>query len=452
MSNSQNHKNDERQNPSNLIGGYASGNLSGEEKKALYEASLQDQQVFDALMEDQALKDLLDEPGVKRELIEALQTQPSLWVRIKGWMSTPVAWAAAGALTATAAVVLIMTPRFDVKKAPVAVAVNQPARDEAASAPPAQAAQKAVPLTKPKADAAPEMEVRRRIIDPKPSPAPASLPVELDALKQRAKTQDAPLRTERAAEPSANESQLRKESPAKPNAAGGAAPAVAELKREDAKDLRDKAAEVAPAPKQQAAQTQQQAAQTQQPMQAQQATSLPPAPSQQQSFGQSQGRLAQQTAVPSTPVLAAIPVALDYALVRSQDALYLEVRASDDGLLSLYRRSENGVAEALVNRQPLIRGALTRISPPLTENAATYTLQFQRNNIISGVSVLNAPQGFRSSAAKAKRAGIASSADSARQSAQKKAALEAGKSGRVTADSSNADSLSLELTIPRPQR
>ena len=44
-----------------LLGGYATGTLTAEERQALFEAALDDQALFDALAKEQPLRDLLDE-------------------------------------------------------------------------------------------------------------------------------------------------------------------------------------------------------------------------------------------------------------------------------------------------------------------------------------------------------------------------------------------------------
>lgn len=56
-----------------LIGGYAAGTLSAEERRILFAAAMEDQTLFDALADEQALKDLLDDPesrGYLREVLE----------------------------------------------------------------------------------------------------------------------------------------------------------------------------------------------------------------------------------------------------------------------------------------------------------------------------------------------------------------------------------------------
>ena len=46
-----------------LLGGYATRTLTPDEQQALFEAALDDQQLFDALAREQALRDLLRDTG-----------------------------------------------------------------------------------------------------------------------------------------------------------------------------------------------------------------------------------------------------------------------------------------------------------------------------------------------------------------------------------------------------
>jgi len=81
----------------NLIGGYATGSLSEAEKKTLFEAALDDQEMFDELVREQALKELLDQPGAKQRLIAALEP-----ARRRGFAWGRWAWATALAMIALA--------------------------------------------------------------------------------------------------------------------------------------------------------------------------------------------------------------------------------------------------------------------------------------------------------------------------------------------------------------
>jgi hypothetical protein len=78
-----------------LMGSYATGGLTDEERDRLFAAALKDQSLFDALAEEEALRDLIAQPGVRAELLQELAPKRSL---LGSW------WFAAGAF----AVVLIV--------------------------------------------------------------------------------------------------------------------------------------------------------------------------------------------------------------------------------------------------------------------------------------------------------------------------------------------------------
>jgi hypothetical protein len=84
--------------PKMLAGGYAAGNLTDAEQRRLLEEALQRQDLFDELMAEQPLKDLLEDDGIRSEVIQALQKQPSRWDQFRFWWSRPWAWGTAGAL------------------------------------------------------------------------------------------------------------------------------------------------------------------------------------------------------------------------------------------------------------------------------------------------------------------------------------------------------------------
>jgi hypothetical protein len=81
-----------------LVGGYATGSLSDEERQLLLEAALEDQDLFDELMGEHALKELLDEPGARARLIAALAPAAAprkpFWIRIWPWVAAAGATAA----------------------------------------------------------------------------------------------------------------------------------------------------------------------------------------------------------------------------------------------------------------------------------------------------------------------------------------------------------------------
>src|SRR5262249_19101936 len=56
-----------------LLGGYATNTLTEAERKSLFEAALENQEVFDALQEEQALKELLADPVSRVQVRQALE-------------------------------------------------------------------------------------------------------------------------------------------------------------------------------------------------------------------------------------------------------------------------------------------------------------------------------------------------------------------------------------------
>ena len=138
-----------------LLSGYAAGTLSDEERRALFEAALENQAVFDALAREESLKELLDDPDARQALLDALgQVEPSRRQRMLWWMARPRVWAAAGCTAALVlAVALLMSQRPEPPR--------QMAARREAPAPPGTPA--AVEVKAPQREAAPAAEapVRR---------------------------------------------------------------------------------------------------------------------------------------------------------------------------------------------------------------------------------------------------------------------------------------------------
>jgi hypothetical protein len=139
-----------------LLGGYATGSLTEAEQAALFQAAIEDQELFDELADEQALKEILDEPGYRQRLIAALEPSEhrSAW-----WP-----WATAAAALAVGIIIVISN------------------RIPPAQPPPQQIAQvmkpPAPPVSAPVAPAPPpSVPVPRKVL-PAPPPAPEP-PVEL---------------------------------------------------------------------------------------------------------------------------------------------------------------------------------------------------------------------------------------------------------------------------------
>jgi Domain of unknown function (DUF4384) len=68
-----------------LLGGYATDALTADERRMLFEAALEDQELFSALENEDALKELLEDPVTRAQVHTALQARrPRFWSR--RWM------------------------------------------------------------------------------------------------------------------------------------------------------------------------------------------------------------------------------------------------------------------------------------------------------------------------------------------------------------------------------
>ncbi len=112
-----------------LVGGYGMGTLTGEERQALLQAALSDQELFNDLAREQALKDLLEDPQARRELLKALADKPAGAAAWAAWWRRPAAWALAGGLATAAvvAVIFVRTAWRPPQLAPVLVAKREAA-------------------------------------------------------------------------------------------------------------------------------------------------------------------------------------------------------------------------------------------------------------------------------------------------------------------------------------
>ena len=85
-----------REDIQKLLGGYATGTLTPEEQQALFEAALDDQELFDALAREEPLRDLLRDPAAKAQLLAALDEKPARWYQRLGWRPAAAVLAIAG--------------------------------------------------------------------------------------------------------------------------------------------------------------------------------------------------------------------------------------------------------------------------------------------------------------------------------------------------------------------
>lgn len=84
-----------------LLGGYAAGILTDEEKRELFAAALEDQRLFDALAGEETLRELMADPRARAELLDAVAPRSySFWERLQAAIRRPAAWGLAGTVAA----------------------------------------------------------------------------------------------------------------------------------------------------------------------------------------------------------------------------------------------------------------------------------------------------------------------------------------------------------------
>jgi len=161
-------------NPENvkkLLGGYATGTLTSDERRILFEAALEDQELFDALAQEQALKELLEMPGARERLQEAARANSP--ERMPAWSAAlrrPLPWAMAAAIVvAVAAIVTMVRLSGPARKPEVQMAELEKHAAAPANPPAAAQTRETAPVRKP----AP-MRLKRRNASPPPRPAPVA--------------------------------------------------------------------------------------------------------------------------------------------------------------------------------------------------------------------------------------------------------------------------------------
>jgi hypothetical protein len=149
-----------------LLGGYAAGTLTPEERQALFSAALEDQQLYEALVREEPLREVLADPAARAELLAALDVVP------KPWYYRDVHPAMIAAAVSAVVIVTLSVRFWPVRTAPpisvVAQAeLPQPAKSELPSQLPFQARQAAPTKDNPLPEAPPV---------PAASPAPELQP------------------------------------------------------------------------------------------------------------------------------------------------------------------------------------------------------------------------------------------------------------------------------------
>jgi hypothetical protein len=153
-----------------LLGGYAADTLTAEERQALFEAALTDQDLFNELAREQALKELLEEPAARRQLLAALEEKPALVDRFRAWLGRPMAWVAVGSLASVALLVVVAVRRTET---PLAIKPVMTAKLEAP----------ALPATSPPVSQTAAVRGKGAVL---PSAIPAAPPVPAQKAKEEA--------------------------------------------------------------------------------------------------------------------------------------------------------------------------------------------------------------------------------------------------------------------------
>jgi len=87
-----------------LLGGYATGTLSAQEKTELFTAALKHQELFDALADEEALRELLADPKARQQLLELLEEEPKV---VPFWRRRAVMGVAAGLMLLVTTTLLV---------------------------------------------------------------------------------------------------------------------------------------------------------------------------------------------------------------------------------------------------------------------------------------------------------------------------------------------------------
>lgn len=184
-----------------LLGGHATGTLTEEERRTLFAAALEHQEIFDALMDEEALRELLADPAAKAQLLAALASPAAKVVPF--WRRTGVLGAAAGLIVAaTAGLAYLRSPGIPLperrEKALEAAPETAPGAPLPAAEAPARPPQRSL-VASPKD--APSRPAKEEAVAPRQdrvqelpaaqdralAPAPAPL---MDASAERAKSDD----------------------------------------------------------------------------------------------------------------------------------------------------------------------------------------------------------------------------------------------------------------------
>lgn len=172
-----------------LIGRYATGSLTAHEQKRLFDAALDDQELFEQLVREQDMKQLLDQPGARDRMIRALEPPK----RKTGWIFGVAATVALSVALVTVLLRPVPKPpeQVAVAKIPAPTEIAQPEPKTAAppapepgATPPPARPPVAAPIRQPEA----VREETRRADAAAPKPVtPVSQPIDGEPLRDAVK-------------------------------------------------------------------------------------------------------------------------------------------------------------------------------------------------------------------------------------------------------------------------
>ena len=117
-----------REEAQKLLGGYATDTLSEAERHALFEAALEDQDLFDALAKEQPLREALQDPAARQQLLAALGSErPPFREKVRHWLRPRILLAFAGGMAALLGVVVVSMRLSETHNARFSTAVLSPA-------------------------------------------------------------------------------------------------------------------------------------------------------------------------------------------------------------------------------------------------------------------------------------------------------------------------------------
>jgi hypothetical protein len=164
-----------------LLSGYATGSLDAGERHALFEAALEDQELFDLLAKEEALREVMADSSVRPQLLDALgPVRARLAERAWRWLRRPAGLALLGGTAALLIMgVVVLHEMRKARREPLLAEEIEPKRA------PSPAAAAPVPVTPPAKFASPpkpaakEAAVAREKVQPLAAPAtppPANTP------------------------------------------------------------------------------------------------------------------------------------------------------------------------------------------------------------------------------------------------------------------------------------